>query len=208
MYKSPKASLIEGGVAGTVELQTVSPLQSDKDHSFLVNARGMYNDRASEVYGADEYGHRLSMSYQGKFFDDTLGVALGYARLKQPSVATQFIGLAYNDSKEVDGLANDTNGPIDAPANEYISEGFELQHLGGVEIRNGYMGAIGGHLGIILSSRPMHFYRVSIANRLPEDSGLSLVAQALRLPILYSMAILLLAEPLIAPQRATPELRL
>lgn len=142
VYKSPKASLIEGGVAGTVELQTVSPLQSDKDHSFLVNARGMYNDRASEVYGADEYGHRLSMSYQGKFFDDTLGVALGYARLKQPSVATQFIGLAYNDSKEVDGLANDTNGPIDAPANEYISEGFELQHLGGVEIRNGYMGAI------------------------------------------------------------------
>ena len=142
VYKSPKASLIEGGVAGTVELQTVSPLQSDKDHSFLVNARGMYNDRASEVYGADEYGHRLSMSYQGKFFDDTLGVALGYARLKQPSVATQFIGLAYNDSKEVDGLANDTKGPIDAPANEYISEGFELQHLGGVEIRNGYMGAI------------------------------------------------------------------
>ncbi|MCI2962015.1 MULTISPECIES: TonB-dependent receptor [Shewanella] len=142
VYKSPKASLIEGGVAGTVELQTVSPLQSDKDHSFLVNARGMYNDRASEVYGADEYGHRLSISYQGKFFDDTVGVALGYARLKQPSVATQFIGLAYNDSKEVDGLANDTNGPIDAPANEYISEGFELQHLGGVEIRNGYMGAI------------------------------------------------------------------
>ncbi|MBU1392857.1 MAG: TonB-dependent receptor [Gammaproteobacteria bacterium] len=142
VYKSPKASLIEGGVAGTVELQTVSPLQSDKDHSFLVNARGMYNDRASEVYGADEYGHRLSISYQGKFFDDTVGVALGYARLKQPSVATQFIGLAYNDSKEVDGLANDTKGPIDAPANEYISEGFELQHLGGVEIRNGYMGAI------------------------------------------------------------------
>ncbi|AUD61229.1 TonB-dependent receptor [Shewanella sp. Pdp11] len=142
VYKSPKASLIEGGVAGTVELQTVSPLQSDKDHSFLVNARGMYNDRASEVYGADEYGHRLSISYQGKFFDDTLGVALGYARLKQPSVATQFIGLAYNDSKEVDGQANDTKGPIDAPANEYISEGFELQHLGGVEIRNGYMGAI------------------------------------------------------------------
>lgn len=142
VYKSPKASLIEGGVAGTVELQTVSPLQSDKDHSFLVNARGMYNDRASEVYGADEYGNRLSISYQGKFFDDTVGVALGYARLKQPSVATQFIGLAYNDSKEVDGLANDTKGPIDAPANEYISEGFELQHLGGVEIRNGYMGAI------------------------------------------------------------------
>ncbi|MGZ9899018.1 TonB-dependent receptor [Shewanella gaetbuli] len=142
VYKSPKASLIEGGVAGTVELSTVSPLSSDKQHSFVVNARGMYNDRANEVYGAEEYGSRLSFSYQGKFLEDTLGVAVGYARLEQPSVATQFIGLAYNDSKELDGLENDTNGPVDNPNYEYISEGFEVQHLGGVETRNGYMGAI------------------------------------------------------------------
>ena len=142
VYKSPKASLIEGGVAGTVELQTVSPLSSDKEQSFIVNARGMYNDRASEVYGAEEYGHRVSFSYQGRFLEDTLGIALGYARLEQPSVATQFIGLAYNDNKDVDGVAGDTNGPDANPANEYISEGFELQHLGGVETRNGYMGAI------------------------------------------------------------------
>jgi iron complex outermembrane recepter protein len=142
VYKSPKASLIEGGLAGTVELQTISPLSSDKEQSFIVNARGMHNDRASEVFGAEEFGHRLSLSYQGKFLDDTLGLALGYARLEQPSVATQFIGLAYNDIKDVDGLANDTNGPIGALEKEYISEGFELQHLGGVETRNGYMGAI------------------------------------------------------------------
>ncbi|WP_394201484.1 TonB-dependent receptor [Shewanella waksmanii] len=142
VYKSPKASLIEGGVAGTVELATASPLAIDKQHSFIANARGMYNDRADEVYGAQDYGHRLSFSYQGKYLDDTLGVALGYARLEQPSVATQFIGLAYNGNKDVDGLANDTNGPEDNPANEYISEGFEIQHLGGVETRNGYMGAL------------------------------------------------------------------
>ena len=142
VYKSPKASLIEGGVAGTVELETASPLSASNTHNFMVNARGMYNDRASEVYGAEEYGHRLSFSYQGKFLDETLGIALGFARLEQPSVATQFIGLAYNDNKDVDGVVGDTNGPIDNPANEYISEGFEVQHLGGVETRNGYMGAI------------------------------------------------------------------
>ncbi|QSX37545.1 TonB-dependent receptor [Shewanella sedimentimangrovi] len=142
VYKSPKASLIEGGLAGTVELATASPLAADKELNVTVNVRGMYNDRASEVYGAEEFGHRLSFSYQGKFLDETLGVALGYARLEQPSVATQFIGLAYNDSKDVDGLADDTNGPIDGLDEEYISEGFELQHLGGLEVRNGYMGAI------------------------------------------------------------------
>ncbi|WP_217875570.1 TonB-dependent receptor [Pseudoalteromonas shioyasakiensis] len=142
VYKSPKASLIEGGVAGTVELQTASPLDNDQPHKFTANVRGMYNDRASEVFDATEYGDRISFSYQGKFLDDTLGVALGYARLFQPSVATQFIGLAYNGNKDVDGLANDTDGPADNPANEYISEGFELQHLGGEETRNGYLTSI------------------------------------------------------------------
>ncbi len=142
VYKSPKASLIEGGVAGTVELQTASPLDNDQQHKFTANVRGMYNDRASEVFDATEYGDRISFSYQGKFFDDTLGVALGYARLFQPSVATQFIGLAYNGNKDVDGLANDIDGPADNPANEYISEGFELQHLGGEETRNGYLTSI------------------------------------------------------------------
>ncbi|MCP3703435.1 MAG: TonB-dependent receptor, partial [Alteromonas sp.] len=135
-------SLIEGGVAGTVELETASPLNNDQTHKFVANVRGMYNDRASEVSDATEFGDRISFSYQGKYLDDTLGVALGYARLFQPSVATQFIGLAYNDTKDVDGAANDTNGPLANPENEYISEGFELQHLGGEETRNGYLAAI------------------------------------------------------------------
>ena len=130
VYKSPKASLIEGGVAGTVELQTASPLSIDEDYKFNVNARGMYNNRASEVSDAEEYGHRLSLSYQGKFLDETLGVALGYARLFQPSVSTQFIGLANNTSKVIDGQS------------ATISEGFEMQHQGGEETRDGYMAAI------------------------------------------------------------------
>lgn len=142
VYKSPKASLIEGGTAGTVELKTASSLNNEEDHKFNFNARGMYNDRASEVHGAKEDGHRLSFSYQGKYLEDTVGVSLGYARLYQPSVATQFIGLQYNATKDVDYSGNDTDGPEENPTHEYISEGMELQHLGGEETRNGYMGAI------------------------------------------------------------------
>jgi len=143
VYKSPKASLLEGGVAGTVELKTASPLANDKQHSFNANVRGMYNDRANEVADADEFGHRLSFSYQGKFLEDTLGIALGYAKLYQPSVSTQFIGLAYNREKDVDFVENDTDkaGGV-CPECENISEGFEMQHAGGGETRNGYMAAI------------------------------------------------------------------
>lgn len=132
VYKSPKASLIEGGVAGTVELQTASVLSNQQQHTFTANLRGMFNDRANEVPDGEELGHRFSLSYQGKYLDDTLGVALGYARLYQPSVATQFIGLAYNASRDL----NNDSSP------EYISEGFEIQHLGGEETRNGYLGSL------------------------------------------------------------------
>lgn len=145
VYKSPKASLIEGGVAGTVELTTASALANEKQHTFNANVRGMYNDRAGEVSDATEFGHRLSFSYQGKFLEDTLGVSLGYARLFQPSVSTQFIGLAYNGEVDVDGVEGDTgntNPNSDCPECELISEGFEMQHKGGEETRDGYMASI------------------------------------------------------------------
>jgi len=142
VYKSQKASLIEGGVAGSVELQTASAFRNSKQHTFNLNLRGMYNNRADEVFDADENGNRFSFSYQGIFADETLGVSLGYARLDQPSVATQFIGLHYNEFTDVDFDLSDTDGPTENPRAEYISEGMELQHKGGTEIRNGYVGAI------------------------------------------------------------------
>ncbi|KXI30657.1 TonB-dependent receptor [Paraglaciecola hydrolytica] len=149
VYKSPKASLIEGGVAGTVELETASPLSIDGDYKFSVNARGMFNDRAKEVSDAEQFGHRLSVSYQTKFLDDTVGIALGYARLFQPSVSTQFIGMAYNAEADVDGVVGDIDNvsatclATDPCAGfEKISEGLEMQHQGGKETRDGYMAAI------------------------------------------------------------------
>ena len=102
VYKSPKVSHIEGGVAGTVELTTASPLNNDKEHTFTVNARAMYNDLASDIPDADSVGHRFSVSYQGKYMEDTVGVALGYARLFQPSATAQFVGLNYSKLRDVD----------------------------------------------------------------------------------------------------------
>lgn len=142
VYKSPKASLIEGGVAGSVELETASPLERTQQHTFNANVRTMFNDRAGEISDAVEFGHRFSVSYQGKFADDTVGVALGYARLYQPSVSTQFVGLGYTNLVDVDKVEGDTEGPESNPAAEYVSEGMELQHRGGEETRDGYMATV------------------------------------------------------------------
>ena len=142
VYKSPKVSMIEGGVAGSVEMTTATPLKNDEDHSFTVNARGMRNDLAGDIPGATSSGHRFSVSYQGKFMDETVGVALGYARLFQPSATQQFIGLAYDKARDIDNLEGDTGGTVDCPECEFISEGFELQHKGGEETRDGFVSTI------------------------------------------------------------------
>lgn len=126
VYKSPKASLIEGGVAGSIEMTTVDPLQNSKDHSVAVGIRGSQNSRSDEVEDAITTGSRLNASYQGKFADNTLGVALGYARLDAPNVANQYIGLAYNGS---------LNG-------QPLSEGMEIQQRGGEEKRDSYLAAV------------------------------------------------------------------
>lgn len=133
VYKSPKASLIEGGLAGTVELRTVRPLDRD-ERSLTFNIRGSYNDRANEIFGANEFAYRFSGSYVDQFFNDTLGIAIGYARLVQPDVSTRFVGFDY------DGFApNDFNGD---GANDVVSFGFETEEQGGRNARNGAFGTL------------------------------------------------------------------
>lgn len=127
VYKSPKASLIEGGVAGTVELKTASPLALKEEHQFTLGLRGTYNDEASDLFDADAQGHRISASYQQKLLDDTLGFSLGYAQLKEPR-AQLMLDVSSYDSKVADGTWTTTN--------------IKVLQDSGVTKRDGYMGAI------------------------------------------------------------------
>ncbi|TQV67349.1 TonB-dependent receptor [Exilibacterium tricleocarpae] len=135
VYKSPKASHLEGGVAATVELKTANPLEAEKDHNFAANARYSYNDAADDV-GADDTGERLSFSYQGKFLDGMLGVGVGYSRLVQPN---NFEGArAGADSKN--GYTNaDING--DGVA-EDRAQSFQFQAGTGNDTRDGYLATV------------------------------------------------------------------
>lgn len=160
VYKSQKASLVEGGVAGSIELKTANALENAEDHSFVVQTKLSYNDSAEEHPDADPFGNRVSFSYQGKFLDETLGVSLGYARLQQPKISTQFVnyqprvtqlpfdGLqdggisqpVIDDNGEV--VMDDDGNPVTESGYYIIPQGFELMARGGEELRQGYMGSI------------------------------------------------------------------
>lgn len=173
VYKSPKASLIEGGVAGSIELTTVNPLKNDKQHSVNLGVRGSSNSRTSEVEDAIDSGHRFNASYQGKFADDTLGVALGYARLSAPSVANQYIGLNYNAQRNVDGVAG----------NEYVSEGMEIQQRGGEEQRDSYLGTFVWAPSDVFTLKVMCLIPKPIQKPLLVDSASRICLLPIALPI-------------------------
>ncbi len=134
VYKSPKASQLEGGVAGSVELKTANPLQAPNQHNFVLNARLSQND-AADQFGGDESGSRLSASYQGKFADDTLGVALGFSRLDQPNAF--IMGRAGADDTDSIGFSGDGTA-----GNEYLPRAFQWQAGTGSDERTGIIAAI------------------------------------------------------------------
>lgn len=130
VYKSPKASQIEGGVAGTVELKTLDPLAANKTHNFALNARLSHND-AADSYGGDADGVRLSGSYTGKFLDDTLGVALGYSYLDQPNAFV--FNRAGADSQLGYGMRNVNGTDVSIP------RAFQWQAGNGSDERDGIL---------------------------------------------------------------------
>ncbi|MBP6596234.1 MAG: TonB-dependent receptor [Arenimonas sp.] len=92
VYKTPNAALVNQGLSGTVDLQTIRPLDFS-ERTIAVNARGEMND----LDGEKDYGNRFSVSFVDQFADDTVGLALGYARLNNPAQGHQFEAWGYNN---------------------------------------------------------------------------------------------------------------
>ncbi len=92
VYKTPDSSLVGQGLSGTVDLQTVRPLNFP-GRAIAINARGDQHRLEDEK----ETGNRFSLSYIDQFADNTVGIALGYARLNNPSQGHQFEAWGYPD---------------------------------------------------------------------------------------------------------------
>lgn len=84
IYKTPDGALVGQGLSGTVDMQTVRPLDFGK-RTVAVNYR-----REKAGLGLDTHGqgNRFSLSYIDQFADRTIGLALGFARLDGTSGAT------------------------------------------------------------------------------------------------------------------------
>ena len=89
VYKSPEAGLLSQGIGGTIDLQTISPLNTT-ERTLTFNASYEENGDEAANPDFDNNGHRLSFNYVDKFMDDTLGLALVVASQETPRQEEQF----------------------------------------------------------------------------------------------------------------------
>jgi iron complex outermembrane receptor protein len=94
VYKTPNATLMGQGLAGTVDLQTIRPLEYGKQ-AMVANARYEWNDLSALNDDADDTGWRGSFSWVDQFMDDTLGISIGIAYLDTPSQSERFNSWGY-----------------------------------------------------------------------------------------------------------------
>jgi len=94
VYKTPDASLIGQGLAGTADMLTIRPLAHGKQ-DIVANARYEWSEISSLNAGAPDDGHRLSFSYIDQFADDTFGIAIGIADMSNASQGERFNAWGY-----------------------------------------------------------------------------------------------------------------
>ncbi len=66
IYKSQRADLVEGGIAGVVEIGSVRPLDYGKQRIQLAY-KGSYSPGADNMENADPYGNKITASYVDQF---------------------------------------------------------------------------------------------------------------------------------------------
>ncbi|WP_324187658.1 TonB-dependent receptor [Sphingopyxis solisilvae] len=79
IYKTQQANLVEGGVAGTIELGTLRPLDFGK-RRIQGEVKAQYNPYGNRVIGSGGIGWRGTLSYVDQFANDTIGIAIGVQR--------------------------------------------------------------------------------------------------------------------------------
>ncbi|WP_326525506.1 TonB-dependent receptor [Sphingomonas sp.] len=81
VYKSQQADLLEGGVAGVIELRSLKPLDYGK-RRIQFEVRGDFQPKDDDVYGHDGLGYRANISYTDQFRTGIgdIGISIGYQR--------------------------------------------------------------------------------------------------------------------------------
>ncbi|ESQ77447.1 TonB-dependent receptor [Asticcacaulis sp. AC402] len=133
VYKSSMASIPEGGIAGSIDLRTINPLDVRKNEGSVAYTR-VFAPSAGKFAQGDDSGYRASLSYMGRSDDKKFGYAFGIATRDEPFSSVRTQHGSYNPSTYQD---RDGDGQ-----NDIVTYG--VLHQGGVgkDKRDGAFGTL------------------------------------------------------------------
>ena len=127
VYKTPEAGLTGQGLAGTVDMRTISPLEYG-EQTIAFNVRNEWTDFDLRHPDVDDSGLRYSASYTDQSEDGTLGWALGFSSIASPGQREVIDLWAYNNFPGADNA-------------RLVTGGNAFSKSGSLE-RNGVMGVL------------------------------------------------------------------
>ena len=134
VYKTPDATLADQGLSGTVDLQTIKPLDL-KERKIVIGARTDKNSLGALNPESKSAGNRISASYIDQFLDHKLGIAIGVAHLDEPGQQQHFAAWGY-DTVANQGYTNVSN------QNAYSLTGAEIAAESRNQKRDGLMASL------------------------------------------------------------------
>ncbi|MCS0615031.1 TonB-dependent receptor [Massilia kyonggiensis] len=132
VYKTQNADLVEGGVATTIDLQTVQPLKYNGRQASL-KADALYYPLAKDV-DAQSVRPRLGGIWIDQFANKTIGAAVAFSYQKQPSIEERKNHWGFNEDHSAD-LNGD--GKVDK-----TPWGFEDELKSGTNERSSVLGKL------------------------------------------------------------------
>ncbi|MBN8430399.1 TonB-dependent receptor [Microbulbifer salipaludis] len=102
VHKTPTADLEAEGIAGVIDMQTISPLERGER---VVQFNGQMEMTSFDKLNPDgeDQGQRATFSYVDQFADDTVGVAFAYSTMSSPNQEERWNAWGYLDYLDTDG---------------------------------------------------------------------------------------------------------
>jgi iron complex outermembrane receptor protein len=133
VYKTPDAGISGMGLAGTVDLRTLRPLEYGK-RAIALNLRGQYDEGGGRNHDFSNKGWRGSASYIDQNKSGTLGWMMSYAHLDAPSHINETKNWFYTDA------ANYGDQP--ELFGTQVLSGYEVRATNSRDIRDGVTGTV------------------------------------------------------------------
>ncbi len=124
IHKSASGTLLTQGIGGTVDLQTVRPLNAEE----TLTVTGIYeaSQAPADNPDFDDKGHRYSLSFVEKFADDTIGLAVAIASTESPNNQRKYGVWGYSEVQRDTGTVDADGNMITEGIGQFAPTGLDL----------------------------------------------------------------------------------